>query len=913
MSLEASNPYPNTVKNFTDSEEKYRLLFNNLPLGVSYFNKDGKSIELNDAFLAIIGAKSEQLFKVDLLKLPNEKMATCHKRTLKGEKCNYSGPYTTFLTNKKLHINADFSPIRNDKGEVTGGVCVLENLSGKVKEEKELQEKESRYQLMVEGSERVFFYVHDRENKFTYLSPSVKNVLGYNVDELIGESFEIAVWETDIGHSVEIISEVYETGERKNPYTLKAKHKEGYQLILEIIETPILDNGEVICVQGFARNVTQRVQAQEELRKNKELLDSINRNIHEGIFRINEDDGILYANHSFIRMFGFDSCDELTKAGIDALYANPDEQSEFFKNIRQYGSFNNQEIVLKRKNGSHFWGLLSGNGIFDDDGKLLYYDGTVTDITERKRDLEKVSESEKQYRDLFNNSMVGIFRSRLSDARFLNINRKALELFGYETLEEVGFKNLLVNEQNWAIIKDLLLSQRHFDDYEFQMRRKDGKIIWVMVSAKYSPDKQYFEGFLIDITKRKESDILQKALYRIAEETNDVQELSSYYKKIHDIVGNLMSVKNFYIALHDLESDKITFPYFIDENDRHYTDKKPERGLTEYVLRTGQALIADHKKILQLIKEGEVEMFSPLSQVWLGVPLKTSITKPGVLVVQSYDDAEDYSEREKEILTFVSQHMATAIEKKRYEENIISAKEQAEQGSKTKSVFLANMTHELRSPLSSIIGFTRRLLDGSGKLSDAGNLNALEIISRNAGNLLNLINDILDLSKVEAGKMNFYRKNVSLVDLCNQIIEEVEPLASTKKIDITFKSSQEYQINTDPRRLRQVLLNIINNAIKFTDEGSVAISLTEKSEKEVLIAIEDTGLGISEDRMNVIFNMYEQVDSERDEFRGGSGLGLSISRRLAREMGGDVTAVSEPGKGSRFTIHMPANHYSVTD
>ncbi|MEX0772666.1 MAG: PAS domain S-box protein [Balneolales bacterium] len=901
-----------TKGNLTDSEEKYRSLFNNLPLGISYFDKSRRIIELNDVYSSIMGAESEQLQNVDLRKLPDKKMAACYERTLKGEKCNFKGPYTTFLTGKKLHINADFSPVRNDKSEVIGGVCIIEDLSDKVKKEKELQEKDSRYQLMVEGSERVFFYVHDRENKFTYVSPSVKKVLGYEADDLIGKSFEGTLWGTDKNNAAQITAEMYKTGKRKEPYTLKAKHKDSYKLILEILETPVISNGEVISIHGFARNVTQRVMAQDELRKNKELLDSINRNIHEGIFRLSEDEGILYANHSFVRMFNYGSFEELAELKSDAFYIRADDRNSLFKTIRQDGNFNNQEIALKRKDGSLFWGLVSGNGVFDDDGNLLYYDGAITDITARKGDLENLRKSEEQHRNLFHNSMVGIYRCRISDARPLNINQKALRLFGYENMEEFEFIELLLNKHDWVIVKDLLLKKGQFDDYEFRMKRKDGEIICVTGSAKYYPDKEYFEGFFIDITDRKQSDLLQKALYHIAEKTNDIQDLDRYFRNIHRIVSRLMNAGNFYIAIHDRDTGKITFPYFIDENKNQITGKKPARGLTEYVLRTGKPLLADQKKIKELINDGHVEGLDPMCEVWLGVPLKTSYNSLGVLVVQSYDNPGDYSEREKKILTFVSQHVATAIEKKRYEENIIKAKEQAEQANKTKSIFLANMSHELRSPLNSIVGFTRRLLKGSGPLTDTRNQNALKTISRNAGNLFSLINDILDLSKVEAGKMDFDQKDVKLADLCTQIIEEVEPMASAKNISVTFKCSQDYQVKADPRRLRQVLLNIINNAIKFTDDGSVDIRLAANGENEVLIMVKDTGLGISEDRMDVIFNMYEQVDSDRDEKRGGSGLGLTISRRLAREMGGDVTVASKPNQGSCFTIHLPLNNHTAT-
>jgi len=232
---------------------------------------------------------------------------------------------------------------------------------------------------------------------------------------------------------------------------------------------------------------------------------------------------------------------------------------------------------------------------------------------------------------------------------------------------------------------------------------------------------------------------------------------------------------------------------------------------------------------------------------------------------------------------------------------------QLEQASAAKSQFLANVSHELRTPLNAIIGYTHLLLEGvSGDLNrpQSEKLGRLE---SNARHLLSIINDLLDLARIESGKMPVQLERVLLQELIDEVMTEVEPLIDGTKLTVTRNISAEVpEIHTDRQKVKQIVLNLLSNALKFTPTGSVSIRLDYEPGKEwISVAVADTGIGISEENQKTIFEAFQQADSSYARRTGGTGLGLTICRRLASILDGQITLVSKLGEGSTFTLVLP--------
>jgi len=226
-----------------------------------------------------------------------------------------------------------------------------------------------------------------------------------------------------------------------------------------------------------------------------------------------------------------------------------------------------------------------------------------------------------------------------------------------------------------------------------------------------------------------------------------------------------------------------------------------------------------------------------------------------------------------------------------------------EEADKLKSEFLANMSHELRTPLNAIIGFTDLIKEGVYGKVNKNQYDKLDRIHRNANHLLNLINDILDLSKIEAGKMELYPEKFDLSSLIYEIKEEMEPLAKERGLDF-ITETDNIDVYLDYRRLKQIVLNLVSNAIKFTKQGYVKIR-TYQDEDNFYIEVEDTGIGIKEEKIEHIFEEFRQIDGSTTREFGGTGLGLSITKKLTELMKGKIEVKSEIDKGSVFRLIFP--------
>jgi signal transduction histidine kinase len=248
-----------------------------------------------------------------------------------------------------------------------------------------------------------------------------------------------------------------------------------------------------------------------------------------------------------------------------------------------------------------------------------------------------------------------------------------------------------------------------------------------------------------------------------------------------------------------------------------------------------------------------------------------------------------------------------AIQNARLFHEIEDKSRQLEIASKHKSQFLANMSHELRTPLNAILGYTELILDNIYGETPQKMRGVLERVQRNGKHLLGLINDVLDLSKIEAGQLTLALADYSLKDVVHSVFAAVESLANEKKLALRVEMPNNLPVGRgDERRLTQVLLNLVGNAIKFTDQGEVAVKASALNGAYTL-SVCDTGPGIPPADQAKIFEEFQQVDNTSTRKKGGTGLGLSISRRIVELHGGRITVDSEVGKGSTFKVVVPIN------
>ena len=292
----------------------------------------------------------------------------------------------------------------------------------------------------------------------------------------------------------------------------------------------------------------------------------------------------------------------------------------------------------------------------------------------------------------------------------------------------------------------------------------------------------------------------------------------------------------------------------------------------------------------------------------LTVPMLKGDDLLGVILTYRLE-VKPFTEKHIALLETFAAQAVIAIENVRLFDEIQDKNRQLAEASQHKSQFISSVSHELRTPLNAIIGLTEMMVTNAARFGTEKSLEPLQRVNRAGQHLLGLINQVLDLSKIEAGKLELNPQTVQLAPLIDEVVGTAGQLAGQHKNRLVVEAQENLgALTVDPMRLRQILLNLLSNACKFTKEGDVKLRASRVSNGRdwIELSVSDTGIGMTTEQQAKLFEEFTQADATTAQRFGGTGLGLAITRKLARMMGGDVTVTSEPGKGSVFTVRLPA-------
>ena len=497
------------------------------------------------------------------------------------------------------------------------------------------------------------------------------------------------------------------------------------------------------------------------------------------------------------------------------------------------------------------------------------------DITQQSLAEEKLRESERRFRHLAELLPQTVYEMDLQ-GRLTFVNRNALETFGYTQQEfESGVGNLEMlapQERDRARRNtERILRGEEVGENEYLAQRKDGSRFPIAVYS--SPIVQQgrpvgLRGIIVDITEQK------KAEEALQEERNKLQSIVDALDAMDDGV-----------TIHDRD-------YTIVYQNRTLKDRFGGLGGKCYRVYEGNDKLCDGCPVEMAFKDGQSHTAI------------RPVTMDGELAY--WENTANPIRNAAGEITCCVEIGRNVTSFKDAERRFAEAKEAAEAANRAKSAFLANISHEIRTPMTSILGFADVLM--SFEMPPSERQEHLETIHRNAENLLTVINDILDLSKIEAEKLD-----LEPVDCSPQkIVEEVRSLVQVRadekrlRLDVDYPFPLPEKVHTDPTRLRQILLNLASNAIKFTETGGVRITVrcrrSEDARARIDFEVADTGVGMTAEELSRLFRPFTQADMSTNRRFGGTGLGLSISQKLANMLGGDIAVQSQPGKGSTFTL-----------
>ena len=542
--------------------------------------------------------------------------------------------------------------------------------------------------------------------------------------------------------------------------------------------------------------------------------------------------------------------------------------------------------------------------------------------------------------DFDNNSLINKFNSRIEEYNsILNlvdsifvvidqnhvirlINDKVCSVLGYEKNEVIGkYPADFVSPDNKNRLNAQLVKQFsgqwNSNDYsEFPyvakngqeriikwhdafLRDNNGKIIYVLKSGE-------------DVTEKKKKDKVQSTISRILAASNSEVNIDELFRFIHSSIKELMPAENFYIALFEKENNQIRFPYFIDQYDKVAPIKRFGKGLTEYVIGTGRSLLVNEDVSKDLEKEGEVMLLGSPSKIWLGVPLKIQNNIIGVLVVQDYEDENTYGEKEKDILELISYPTSRAIERKLLEherEDLISKLKKLNE---SKDSLFSLISHDLRSPFNSLLGFSEILAMEYETLTRDEIKEYLNVIYDTSKNLYGMTNNLLQFSRFQMGRVDFSPADLDIKSMLNHSLKLLRGNTIKKRINVISSVPDGIKVYADEDMLNSILQNLISNAVKFTPKGGdIYISvnkLTDSNTKNMLqVVIRDTGVGLNNELIGQLFKEHVQSTPGTDK-EYGSGLGLLLVKEFVEKNGGEINVKSVLNEGSTFYFTLPLIH-----
>jgi PAS domain S-box-containing protein len=734
-----------------------------------------------------------------------------------------------------------------------------------------LKESQELFENMIQNINEVFFRT-DKSGRLILLNNSVKKLLGYsNLEDLIGEPVQKIYFNPEDRH---ILLQKLDTIGEVDAYELALKTAKGEERFVNVSAHYYYDSKGVIAgTEGMFFDVTESRKIEHERAKILEEFRSTlsGANIH--IYRyVKNEEGkfvISFSEGKYPIREGRSTKDVYGKTFEEIYQKQPEKEEQNAMNM----AFAGKHVSFVAKwNGEYFQSDISP--FREENGEVVEVIGVVYNINEIIEAERALVESEERYKALVENAQDGIVI--VKDSRFVFVNQTTVELLGYESKKDLVGRPIsdfisddhtdYVVENHRSRMKGKSVSRI----YETILIAKDAKKIPVEINNNLIQ----FEGgqagltFIRDLTQRKKD---QSQIESVSRKNEALLEIFPLMYLVTDRTG------------------LITHLNIPETVGLEYLSKFIKRGMNFKDIQINDKILEKiayyHQKVFEV---GQMQRFSlKLSLGGKSIHLELRVLRLS----------------EEEALTTIDD----ITDRLEYQKRLIIAKEKAEESDRLKSSFLANMSHEIRTPMNAILGFTEML--SYPDISEDERYEFVDIIKRRSYDLLHIINDIIDVSKMEAGLMRFNMESISI----NSIIKDViSSFISNEKVregklqlvyDLGLKDGHDLIIN-DPVRLKQVFINLLNNAIKFTPEGNVQVRY-KKDGDELLFEVEDTGVGIKKESQNIIFDRFMQAEMDKNRNYGGTGLGLTISKNIVEKLGGKIGFTSEYGKGSCFYFTIP--------
>lgn len=773
----------------------------------------------------------------------------------------------------------------------------------------------SKYNVLLQTIKDGLILISDR--RVRYSNKVFADMLGYSIDEmtdLLIDNFIAPSFRN-------IVLDRYEKrlkGEFVPPqYEIEAITKDG-KIIPVLLNTGLVSSGNDKLEFVIVRDLSEISHKNNELKKRKNEFEIIFNNTSVAIALLDLKGNLLKTNETWQKLFGYIK-DPTQEYNISETFP-PEDKNNFSDLVADLFKDNSKQVrkqlSLLKTDGKKIWADLSISAVKNSKNKIQYFILSVLDISERI-EIENKFEEERKLQQYFMEYVPDSIYFKDTSSKFIKANKATLTKMGLKSLDELIGKtdrDFFDNEHSDSARKDeedIIKNGTSILNKIEKETWNDGTVTWASTTKIPLRDDENkiigTFGITRDITDLKKSEDIRNALYKISTAVTSVPDIQNLFNTIHQIIMDLMKADNFYIAMYNDETNIVSFPYFVDQVDPPPEARKAGRGLTEYILRTGKPQLIDAETDLKLRSIGETSLIGEPTQIWLGVPLKVQGKTIGVIVVQDYNDATTYGENEKEILTYVSEQIALAIDKKYREQKIIEYSEELKESNATKDKFFSIIAHDLKSPFNGILGLSRMIWEEYDSMDDDELRSSLEILKDSTENVYKLIENLLDWSRLQTGKMKFQPSFQNMFMIVEDTRMLLNQIARVKEITIRNKVAHTSLIWGDSNMLHSLMQNLISNAIKFTPNGGSIEIIEEFLGDKIQYTVSDNGVGIEQKDIDKLFRLDISYSTRGTMEEKGTGLGLVLCKEIVNIHGGEIKIKSAVGSGTKIIFTLNKN------
>lgn len=532
---------------------------------------------------------------------------------------------------------------------------------------------------------------------------------------------------------------------------------------------------------------------------------------------------------------------------------------------------------------------------------------------------KKLKESEKAYRRLVEKSPVAI--GILSGRQIVFANPYAVKLFGAKTEEELKKKYIFdfIHSDYTALIKEkiqkIIKEGETIEAINEKLLTLDGRIIDVEFTAipTIYRDKPAVQIVIRDITEINKKENIQQATLRILQAADSSTSLYELYESLHKILAEYIHVNNIFFVFIDQKNDLLKCPYYLDEFHAEFIERKIGKGLPEYFVNKGLIQVLDESAIEELIASGTISSELPPLKSLLGVPFHFYDNKSGVIIMREYRQENLFGEKEKEFMNHIIFPISRAIEKKQIEEESKKYTEELKRLNNTKDKFLSLVSHDLKSPFNSLMGYTEILKNEFKELSDDERELFVDSVFESTRFIYNLLNDLLEFSKFYLGLIKIEPQKINIKKLVDENNSFLVSAAKRKNITLENRIMKNYLILAEEDMINSILRNLITNAIKFTNQNGNIIISAEVNGSKLKISVADNGVGMDEETKLNVFDIVSRKSHPGTANEEGTGLGLILTKEFVEKNGGEITVESNLGNGTTFTFTLPYLGEEITD